>query len=95
VSDLDGILVVRDREREAQLLERCLLLEQSLGELRTDYQRICRAGDWLTAAATHAEIAQMRDIERLGWKAIANRLGLPESTAMYRYKRAKRADGPR
>lgn len=52
VNDLVAILLIRDRTREFQLLERCLRLEQ------------------------------------LTFRQIGARLGMPETTAQYRYRRA-------
>lgn len=91
----ETVLIIRDRTREIQLLERCLRLEQALGQIRKQHMRRCGARDWRTAAETDAKIVQLRDIARLSWKEIGAQVGLAESTVSYRYDRAKRADGPR
>lgn len=85
----------KDRTREQQLLTRCLELEQQLHVARTELLRRGGASDWPTGVVTDMEIAQFRDIGKLTFRQIALRLGMPESTAAYRYKRSRRVDGPR
>lgn len=72
-------LIIGDRDREAQLLERCMRLEHTLALIR---RRLCEP------QAFDAEIVQLRDVGRLTFRQIGIRLGMPDNTVRYRYYRS-------
>lgn len=84
MTDLNtAMLIIRDRGREVQLLERCLRLEQEAEHLRTAYKRRRPHAD-----AADLEIIRLRDMKHLTFRQIGAQMGMPMSTVGYRYRRA-------
>lgn len=90
--------ITTDRSREAELLARCLRLEQAnhrlldIGMLLR--QRIKELNGVLAVKrhqnpAIDAAIVRLRDQERLTYRVIGAQLGMAETTVRVRYQRIK------
>lgn len=92
----EATLIIRDRQREVELLARCLRLEQSIGRLRAvcalQHKRMTELGavgvNRRQRAEIDAAIVQLRE-HGMTWQAIGARLGMAATTARSRYLRAK------